>query len=535
MRILFYNWADPFDADKRGGGVTVYQRNLLHALGRQDGIETAMLCAGLAHDLHRRDPHVVTRGQGAQQRHVLVNSGVIAPSHAGYGRPEQLEHAPTEKAFADFVERTGPWDVIHFNNLEGLPANVLSLKDRWPQTKFVLSLHNYYPICPQVNLWFSERETCDDFHAGEKCTRCLVARPSQGSVRMAYATAWGLSRMGMGPGSGFYDGVFEPLAGSAWRSLRRLKTARHRKRDAAHAGASPVAAPSVAPMPAPAPMLAFEAAGAGSGLPVSNAAPEREAPRTPPTQQTARAQADAFLQRRARMVSLINAHCDRVLCVSDRVRQIALTHGIHASRLQTLYIGSAEAGEWHYTKPQPSFLSDDGTLHLAYLGYMRRDKGFHFLMQALRRLPRALASRIHLTVAARKLEAEPVALMEALQGHIATLRHVDGYTHAGLSDLLQSVDMGIVPVIWEDNLPQVAIEMHARHIPLITSDRGGAQELGRCPETVFRAGDAESLHAVLERVLNGGVTPATYWTHAIPPVSLPEHILALLASYRTAS
>ena len=46
---------------------------------------------------------------------------------------------------------------------------------------------------------------------------------------------------------------------------------------------------------------------------------------------------------------------------------------------------------------------------------------------------------------------------------------------------------GVVPVLWHDNLPQVAIEMHARHIPLLTSDMGGAQELGNCPEMVFAA------------------------------------------------
>src|SRR5690606_5047881 len=71
---------------------------------------------------------------------------------------------------------------------------------------------------------------------------------------------------------------------------------------------------------------------------------------------------EAFARRRARIVSLINAHCDDVLCVSDRVRQIALHHGIHASRLHTLYIGSAEAAEWHYTHPRPRFMAEDGTL-----------------------------------------------------------------------------------------------------------------------------------------------------------------------------
>lgn len=493
MRILYYNWADYLDPEKRGGGVSVYQRNLVKTLSQREGIETGFLSAGLAYRVRSSRPHVVRQKGAGPRRWVLVNSGTLAPSHAGFAAPEQLDHAATVQAFAEFVARTGPWDVIHFNNLEGLPASVLSLKERFPETRFILSLHNYYPFCPQVNLWHAERETCDDYHAGTLCARCLVAQPSARSVRATYATGWALTRRGLGPGSPFYDRIFRPAAGSAWRAVKRLKARRH------HAGPAFEAAVALAEVPVEVPP------GAGPG--------------------------EAFVRRRARMVALINAHCDHVLCVSDRVRQIALHHGIHASRLQTQYIGTAEAAEWHYTKPRASFLKPDGTLHLAYLGYMRRDKGFLVLMQALAALPRDQAQRLQVTIAARSGEAEPMAAMQALEGHVGRLRHVDGYTHEGLNDLLRDVDLGMVPVLWEDNLPQVAIEMHARHIPLLTSDRGGAQELGRCPSLVFRAGDVDSFHHALGQVLDGRVTPAAYWDHAIAPVSLPDHVAALLALY----
>ncbi|MFN4098213.1 MAG: glycosyltransferase [Pararhodobacter sp.] len=516
MRILYYNWADHRDPEKRGGGVSVYQRNVIKALSRIDGVETAFLSSGLAHDLRRREPHVVQLSHDTSPRYALVNSGLIAPSHADFAGEAQLDHPATESAFADFVERTGPWDVIHFNNLEGIPANVLSLKRRWPQTRFVLSLHNYYPFCPQVNLWFAERETCTDFHAGANCTRCLVSRPEPRSVRTAYALAWTLSQAGFGPGTVFFDRVFRPSVGLAWRSLRRILSLRHRRLAAV-------------------PMATAGTASAGNSPPLPEMVPvEPAAPVAAPAPATTNLPAEAFARRRARMVALINAHCDDVLCVSDRVRQIALHHGIHASRLHTLYIGTAEAAEWHYSRPRERFLRPDGTTHLAYLGYMRRDKGFHFLMRALRALPETQAKRLHLTIAAKTGEAEAMAALDALRPHLASVRHVNGYTHTDLRDLLADVDLGVVPVVWEDNLPQVAIEMHARHIPLITSDRGGAQELGRCNDLVFRAASIDEFHRVLGRVLDGSVTPAQYWAHAIAPVSLSEHLDALLATYRKA-
>ena len=42
---------------------------------------------------------------------------------------------------------------------------------------------------------------------------------------------------------------------------------------------------------------------------------------------------------------------------------------------------------------------------------------------------------------------------------------------------MEDVNLGIVPPLWEDNLPQVAIEMISNGIPVLTSMNGGAKEL----------------------------------------------------------
>ncbi|WP_417586487.1 glycosyltransferase [Pararhodobacter oceanensis] len=480
MRVLFYNWADPHDAEGRGGGVSIYQRNLIDGLAARGGFETAFLSAGLVYDLRNRAPRIEQISTGPNPRYTLVNAGPVAPAHADFGGAAQLDHPATEAAFADFIERSGPWDVIHFNNLEGLPAQVLALRSRWPETRFVLSLHNYYPICPQVNLWHQERQSCDGFDKGARCVTCLPATANPRSVRLAYAVGTALARIGAGPQSLAYQKLFRPALGLAWRLARWLMRWRHRQ---------------------------------------TPASPE------PPD-------GSLFKQRRARMVALINHNCDAVICVSKRVQQIAEQHGIAADKLQTLYIGTREADAWQRTTPRATFTQPDGTLRLAYLGYMRRDKGFYFLMQALLGLPHDLAARLHLTVAARNGDAEALRLLSELAPRLASLRHIDGYTHDGLDDLLEDVDLGVVPVLWEDNLPQVSIEMHARHIPLLTSDLGGAQEMGNCPDLQFRAGDTADFARALTRVLAGEVTQAQYWAKAMPPVTMAAHLDALTALYR---
>jgi hypothetical protein len=75
--------------------------------------------------------------------------------------------------------------------------------------------------------------------------------------------------------------------------------------------------------------------------------------------------------------------------------------------------------------------------------------------------------------------------------------------------------------------------MHARHIPVLTSDRGGARELGQCDALVFKAGDAQDFARVLTGVLDGTVTPGHYWADARAPKRMSEHVDELLALYRT--
>jgi glycosyltransferase involved in cell wall biosynthesis len=203
-------------------------------------------------------------------------------------------------------------------------------------------------------------------------------------------------------------------------------------------------------------------------------------------------------------------------------------------RMRTSYIGTKHADLFDTTRPRGPLPGGDGMLHLAYLGYMRRDKGFFFLLDALEALPAELAGRIHLTVAARRGDASAMGRLDALGEWLGGVTHHDGYTHDNLDDILAPVDVGVVPVLWEDNLPQVAIEMHARHIPLLTSDRGGARELAAHDAMVFASGDAAAFRDRIETVLAGGIDIDAYWRDAKAPQSMDGHLAELLEIYRGA-
>jgi glycosyltransferase involved in cell wall biosynthesis len=202
MRILYYNWVEHADPERRGGGVAVYQRNLIEELLKDSSFEIYVLSSGISYNFRRRVYVREITGNGFPKRYEIVNSGVMAPGHSAFFSQSSLSHPETLGVFEEFLLTYGPFDVVHFNNLEGLPADVLSLRKRFPRTKFVLSLHNYFPFCPQVNLWYKEREHCSTYVNGRKCLHCLEYTVRSSSIKAAHRLAHYLKSLGIPPHGG---------------------------------------------------------------------------------------------------------------------------------------------------------------------------------------------------------------------------------------------------------------------------------------------------------------------------------------------
>ncbi|PSL17621.1 glycosyltransferase [Shimia abyssi] len=506
MHILYYNWVDYLDPEKRGGGVTVYQRNLIEDLKARPDIRTDFLSSGITYDLTSQKPRwqvIGEEGPGECRRFEIVNSGALAPSHHSFGASTQLHHEETTRTFRDFLHQNGPYDIVHFNNLEGIPAEILKLKEEFQDTKFVLSLHNYYPFCPQVNLWHREAKACENFDEGRKCAYCLLGQANPKAVRYANAVSAKLKRHGIQPGTPAFDGFFFPLMRIGYRTSKLLSRISGVKRP--QGSDNPAEPREQSPTDNPRVAAVLESI-------------------EPPSSQ-------GFDLRRREMVDLINAYCDSVIGVSRRVTRIASNFGIKDTLLKTMYIGTQHADRFLNTDPNFELPRADGTLSLAFLGYARRDKGFYFLLESLEELPKELAARIHLIIAAANTDKPTLARVSGLAERFASIRFADGYSHDNLDEILRDADVGVVPVLWEDSLPQVAIEMHARRLPLLTSNLGGARELANSDKLVFQSGSVSSFHDTVEALLGGDIDLQTYWQEAMPPKQVGEHVDELLNLY----
>ena len=88
---------------------------------------------------------------------------------------------------------------------------------------------------------------------------------------------------------------------------------------------------------------------------------------------------------------------------------------------------------------------------------------------------------------------------------------MNGYTKNNQKELLQGANLGILPVMWEDNLPQVAIEQIAYGVPVLTSDLGGAKELCNDLNFVFKAGNVTDFINKLYNIYEHRELLLEYW------------------------
>ena len=258
------------------------------------------------------------------------------------------------------IRANGPYEVIHFNNLEGLPAAVLPiLRQEFQDSRFIFFVHNYYPMCPQVNLWKNDSINCDGKEGGKACRSCLgkdalanyKARASKVVSDIAISDA-------------VFGGRAEP----------RLTLARRVIRKCLRLGGGPE-------------FLNFLRHHTGNPLPF-----EGDKERNPDHLLA------YFRDREENMVRIINESFDVVLCDSERVRVISLNAGMSAEKCKTCYPGTA-----FYRSPLPVHKPSNNTpLKLAFIGVANiKFKGLDFLISALEQCPEAVLSKIHFVIAAK--------------------------------------------------------------------------------------------------------------------------------------
>lgn len=519
MRICLYNWVQYDDPERRGGGVRIYQHNLIQHLAEHTDHTITVISSGLEHDVLNPQVRIESTTNalsGRVRSYTVVNSPVLAPGHHAFGNPRLFDEGEMLQTWHEFLRDQGPFDVVQFDSLEGIPFTFLRVHEVLPEARVLLYAHNYYAVCPQVNLWKWESQACTDYRNGHDCVNCVPHLANPTEVLRAHQASRLLRQANIRPGSAAYSWAYRiygavrrrqrnPLVRALALPVRRVLLGR---------GQTPaVDEPPVRP---------------ASKRTPADANPTQAA--TPVTLRST-SQAPKFVARRTRALELIGGEVDRVMCTSNRVLEVLRAHGVPEEKLTVSYVGT-RAAEASTASERRKETHVEGQLTICYLGYMRPDKGFFFLLKTLEATPSDVLSRLRLVLGARMADERTMQRLYELSSQMLDIVYYDGYTHTQLPEILDGVDVGVVPVQWEDNLPQVATEMVAHGIPVITSHRGGAQELGGSNEDfVFTATESSELIDIWRRLLEWDLRPGDYWESAPELTTMHDHVDRLMDIY----
>ena len=458
MKILYYNWT-PLHVQRVGGGVAVYLENLITSLATTGG-DITVLTSGYYYDNSSSLYIKKDVDETLCKSYTLVNSP--APAPLGIVSPKVLQKIMADTQCKDliynFIKEHGPFDVIHFQTLEGISPNVLSLKEEFPHTRFIHSIHDYGLFCPNVKFWNARDENCVTVGTKENCRACMLSAESLPLSH--YLSDRNRKR------SKLYNFFFQKI----WGINRKLRKC-------------------------------F----------ISKAAIDRYN--------------SIYQAYRSFCVEKINKYIDVELAVSKRVKDIASIYGIKSEKIKVSYIGTkvAEKALGHSNS-----LFDGESLTLLFMGYADKVKGFDFLVDALRDVNPDISSKVVLKFAS-KITPLGKAKLDSLKDKYKDIILFNGYTHSDLPEICKNVNIGVVPPMWEDNLPQVTIEMVANGIPVITSNNGGAKELNSHPSFVFSS--KIDFISKFETIYKNPSLLDDYWNYSAKLTTMDEHINHLKEIY----
>jgi glycosyltransferase involved in cell wall biosynthesis len=186
------------------------------------------------------------------------------------------------------------------------------------------------------------------------------------------------------------------------------------------------------------------------------------------------ADAQAFQRRRDVNVARLN-RADRMIAMSTRVADIYTRLGVDADRLRTIHLTLA-----HIEALRPRTAAQGRPLTFATLaGFESVAKGARLLIDAARLLAERAAPGSYRLLVLGAVEPEFAEEAKDIPGIEVGQRFAPGE----LDTMLDAVDVGLMPSIWEEAYGYAGIEFLAKGIPVVANDIGGMPDYTRPGET----------------------------------------------------
>ena len=178
----------------------------------------------------------------------------------------------------------------------------------------------------------------------------------------------------------------------------------------------------------------------------------------------------------------------------------------------------------------------DGVLVLGFIGTLLPHKGLHVLLEAMKRLPGT--SRVELKVyGSAPEEGTQYALdMRMRASGDSRIAFCGTFENPGIADVLDGMDVLVIPSLWHENMPLVALSAQAAGCPLVASDIGGLSDVVAHGENglLFAPGSSAELAEVILRLSADDDLLARLSSQAVTPMDTECYVDELEAEYRDA-
>ena len=239
--------------------------------------------------------------------------------------------------------------------------------------------------------------------------------------------------------------------------------------------------------------------------------------------------AAAGIRRRRRWVEFVFQNVDLFISPSRFLRDFFIRHGLAAGRIVYLDNG--------FIPPKRAPKPDRRVKHpirFGYIGTWIPPKGVDLAIRAFRDIDPAKARLFvyGFFPGYDGYEDYEQQLLSAARESKA-IQFKNRYDPRNVYEVLENLDLIVVPSIWCENSPLTIHEAFLAGVPVIAADVGGMAELvtDNVSGLLFRHRDWESLRAVVERVCERPEMVLEL-RKGIPPVpSMDEHVESLLALY----
>lgn len=555
LSIAILGWARLSAQGREGSGYNLSASELARGLALS-GHRVSYLSSGMTYRLRlagTRTPHVVHREQwGGVSCHEIRNAPNLSPAAMNFrNMKEEIASPSTTRHVLRWLDAVDA-QVVHVHSLEGFGLDLIGAVEASGRP-VIITPHNYWYACPQVDLLYQERSVCVDYEGGNRCENCLPGKDPASAARLRAFGQSLESRLGMFRA----DVVRKSIYGIA-PMLRSAITGRIFSK-----APNPPLHPDAINDPELAAGFDTESARTSPtradtaihhNLTIAQAELPKDYEPSPPDQnQRVLNNADRHLivlntygQRRAAGIKALSC-ASLITPPSEYLRKVHIAMGVPEAKIRRVLLGQPHFDQLNRrTRRSPFYASrpwDPSTasrpLRFAFFGTTRPNKGLEVLARAIPLIAPELRARCQIIIRAQGWDWP-------FRKRLAMYPEVSVWGGYDLYQLLSSVgeyDVGILSHIWLENSPLVLLEnLHAGKF-VICSKLGGPVDwiVEPTPSNpgnglLFPGGDPHALARCIERcILGEAVIPSAKEVHSISTLqSYPAHVQEVEGIYRQA-